>query len=217
MVLTSVQKRKNKVTLRFNTSEEIEISYEIYLNSGLYKDDKVDRKKVNQLILQNDLFLVKNSAFRYLSNRNHSSSEIKVKLRKKGFDIEIINSVIKELKEKEYIDDFKFAESFVKFRIERRNEGLVKIHSELIKRGITSEIISDVISKFKDDIVLFNNAQSLGEKKYQSLKDKSLEFQKLKGRLFNFLKSKGYTIDIIIKVVDDILKKDNYNEPDNYS
>jgi len=209
MILSSVRKRRNKIILHFDNSEKLEIQYEVYLSSGLIKGDEVDKKRIDQLVFENEIFQAKTSAYRYLGNRNHSSFELKLKLSKKGYQKEIINKVIIELKGKGYIDDHKFAESFVRTRVERRKEGIVKINSELRKRGINNEIISEVISNSSNDPIHFDNALELADKKYQTLKNKSLEYQKLKGRLFNFLKGKGYTPDIIFKVIDNVLEKES--------
>ncbi len=214
MILASVRKRRSKITLRFDNSEKLEIEYEVYLNSGLIKGEEVDKKRIDKLVFDNEIFQTKTSAYRYLGNRNHSSFELKQKLSKKGYQKKIIDEVIKDLNGKGYIDDHKFAESFVRVRVERRKEGIVKINSELRKRGINSEIISEVISNSSHDPIHFDNALELAKKKYQSLKNKNLEYQKLKGRLFNFLKGKGYTPDIIFSVISNVLEKESNEELD---
>ena len=122
MILTSVRKGRNKITLHFDNSDKLEIAYEVYLNSGLIKGDAVDKKKIEDLKYQNELFQTKSSAYRYLGNRNHSSYELRTKLIKKGYQKSIIENVIKDLHVKGYIDDYKFAESFVKNRIEKRKD-----------------------------------------------------------------------------------------------
>ena len=212
MVLTSVKKVRNKIYLNFDNSEKLEIAYEVYLSSGLIKGDNVNKKKIEELKYENELFQAKSSAYRYLGNRNHSSYELKLKLAKKGYQKTIITEVISDLRNKGYIDDHKFAEYFIKNRIEKRKEGIVKINSELRKKGIPNEIITDVSNNFTDDLIHYKNALQLAQKKYNALKPKELDSQKLKGRLFNFLKSKGYTTDIILKVLDDVL----LNESEDY-
>jgi len=209
MILSSVRKRRNKIILHFDNSEKLEIEYEVYLNSGLIKGDEFDKKRIDKLVFENEIFQAKTSAYRYLGNRNHSSFELKLKLSKKDYQKKIIDEVIKELRGKGYIDDHKFAEAFVRTRVERRKEGIVKINSELKKRGISNEIISEVVSNSSDNPVYLSNALELADKKYQTLKNKNLVYQKLKGRLFNFLKGKGYTPDIIFNVIDTVLENED--------
>ena len=209
MILSSVRKRRNKIILHFDNSEKLEIEYEVYLNSGLIKGDEFDKMRIDKLVFENEIFQAKTSAYRYLGNRNHSSFELKLKLSKKDYQKKIIDEVIKELRGKGYIDDHKFAASFVRTRVERRKEGIVKINSELRKRGISSEIISEVVGNSSDDPIYLSNALELADKKYQTLKNKNLEYQKLKGRLFNFLKGKGYTPDIIFNVIDTVLENED--------
>ncbi|MEN8192952.1 MAG: hypothetical protein ABFS12_09050, partial [Bacteroidota bacterium] len=85
MILSSVQKRRNKAILSFTDSYEITISYEVYLESGIFKGDEVDSKKLEKLKSDDEIFQTKNSALRYLGNRGHSSFELKRKLIKKGY------------------------------------------------------------------------------------------------------------------------------------
>ena len=214
MIITSLRKRRNKIFLYFDNSERLEVEYEVYLSSGSAKGDEVGKNRIENLVSDNEIFQTKNSAYRYLGNRNHSSFELRQKLSKKGYQQKIIQKVMLELNRKGYIDDHKFAESFVRMRVERRKEGIVKINSELRKRGISNEIIFDVISDSENDPIHYDNALDLAKKKYNTLKYKSLEYSKLKGRLFNFLKGKGYKPDIVFTVIDDILKNEEYNYED---
>jgi regulatory protein len=130
MILESIEKRRSKIILKFNNSDTLEIYYDVYLMLSLYKGDEVTSEKVKEILNMNAEYEIKNSAFRYLSNRSHSTFELKRKLKKKKFDFDIIDRVVSELLEKKYLDDFHFAENFVRNRIERRKEGIIKITSK---------------------------------------------------------------------------------------
>ncbi len=204
MIITAVQKRRTKVLLFFNNSEKLLINYEVFLSSGLYKGDFVDEAKLNSLVKEDETFNAKTSAYRYLGNRNHSSFEIKQKLQKKGYSNQIIADVISSLKQKGYLNDLEFTHSFIQNRLERKHEGLIKIKTELFKRGVSSEIITSAIENYSGDTIHYDNAKILLEKKYRSLKNKNLEYIKLKSRLYSYLRSKGFTNDVIIKSIDNL-------------
>jgi len=206
MILQSIEKRRNKIILIFDQSEKLEIYYDVYLTISLFKGDEVTQKKIVEIKLMNAEFEVKNSAFRYLSNRNHSALELRTKLKKKGFDSEIIQKIIVELKDKKYLDDFVFAENFVRNRVERRKEGVVKITSELYKKGISREIIEEVTSSINENPKNFENAFQLGKNKYEKIQKRGdTDKNKIKSKLFNFLKGRGFTSDVIFDVVNKII------------
>jgi len=207
MILTSVEKRKNKIILVFEEFERLEIYYDVYLNFSLFKGDEITSKRIEEIKLTNAEFEVKNSAFRYLSNRSHSALELKTKLKKKGFDPEIIQTVIVELKDKKYLNDYIFAENFVRNRVERRKEGIIKITSELYKRGITREIIADVTESINENPKNYENAFELGKSKFEKImKRGDTEKNKIKSKLFNFLRGRGFTSDVIFDVINKLVE-----------
>ena len=206
MILQSLEKRRNKIILIFDQSDKIEIYYDVYLTLSLFKGDEVTPKRIDEINLMNAEFEVKNSAFRYLSNRNHSALELKTKLRKKGFDAEIIQKVVLELKDKKYLNDYTFAENFVRNRVERRKEGIVKITSELYKKGITREIIEEVTRSINENPKNYENAYELGKSKFEKIQKRGDSDQnKVKSKLFNFLRGRGFTSDVIFQVINDLM------------
>lgn len=207
MILQIIEKRRNKIILSFDELEKLEIYYDVYLTLSLFKGDEVTLKKIDEIKLTNAEFEVKNSAFRYLSNRNHSALELKTKLRKKGFDSDIIQKVILELKDKKYINDFTFAENFVRNRVERRKEGIVKITSELYKKGIAREIIAEVTESINENPKNYENALELGKSKFEKIKKRGdSDENKIKSKLFNFLRGRGFTSDVIFDVINKLVE-----------
>lgn len=212
MILKSIEKRRNKIILGFEDFEKLEIYYDIYLNASLFKGDKLTKKRIDELKLTNEEYEVKNSAFRYISNRNHSILELKNKLKKKGYDSSIIGKVIEDLKDKGYLNDYTFAENFVRNRIERRKEGVMKITSELYKKGITREIISDVTENIKENPKNIENAIELGKSKLEKIQIRGEDdYNKIKSKLFQFLKGRGFTSDVIFDVISKLnIKNDEF-------
>ena len=209
MILNSIEKRRNKIILEFDDYENIEIYYDVYLNASLFKGDNISSKKIDELKLANSIYEVKNSAFRYLSNRSHSSFELKNKLRKKGYESSIIETVISDLWDKKYLNDFTFAENFVRNRVERRKEGVMKITSELFKKGISREIISEVTESIKEHPQNIENAIELGKSKLEKIQKRGeTDYNKIKSKLFNFLKGRGFTSDVIFDVIGKLNIKD---------
>lgn len=208
MILTKIEKRRNKIVLSFDSYEKFEIYYDVYLTSVLFKGDDIPTKRIEELKQKNAEYEVKNSAFRYLSNRNHSSFELKNKLKKKGFATSVIDTVISELLEKKYLNDYTFADNFVRHRIERRKEGVMKITSELYKKGIPRNIIAEVTETIKEHPQNIENATELGTKKLEKIKNRGeTDYNKIKSKLFLFLKGRGFTSDVIFDVINELISK----------
>lgn len=207
MILRSIEKKRDKIILSFDDSDNLEIYYDVYLTLSLFKGDEITSQKINEIKLTNVEFEVKNSAFRYLSNRNHSAFELKTKLKKRGFDSETIQKVILELRDKKYLDDYTFAENFVRNRVERRKEGIVKITSELYKKGITREIIAEVTVSISENPKNFENAFELGKSKYFNIQQRGeTDKNKIKSKLFNFIRGRGFTNDVVFEVINKLIE-----------
>jgi regulatory protein len=158
------------------------------------------------LIKENQKFFIKKKAYDYLGKRIHSAYELRIKLLRKKSDSGLINEAIDDLRNGNYLDDTKFAEVFIEEKIRLKSLGKTKLKSELIKRGISADIISSVLlEKTPNEADEFELAYRLAEKKYNSLKNRNLEKAKLVQKIYSFLLSKGYNFDVSMKVVDKIL------------
>lgn len=152
------------------------------------------------------LFLDK--AVQLLAQRNHSSVELKHKLRqfyiRKRFDEQIeidnnfideqLNNVIQYSIEHHWIDDIYYIEQYVKMR-SRKGYGLVRIIGELKQRGLDVDLVNKVIKKENIDWCDLGLRQA--QKKFHQL-DRSNIQQKLK--VFQFLAYRGFLQDDITKI-----------------
>jgi regulatory protein len=97
----------------------------------------------------------------------------------------------------------KFAEMFSEEKLRLKLWGKTKLKSELMKKGISSEIIAVILEeKFPGSAEELDNASHLAKKKYNLLKNRNMEKQKLVQRLYAFLISKGYSYDISRQAID---------------
>ncbi|MFC2134251.1 regulatory protein RecX [Bacteroidota bacterium] len=202
MRITGLVRKGNKVKIAFDDDSFVMVSYEVAVHSGLRKDDELTEKNKEDLIRRNELFEIKNSAFRFLSRRLHSSSELRLKLIQKKFRKELIDEIIDFLLEKEYLNDTEFADKYTHEKISFKKIGVTKIRSELIKKGIERETIDSVLNKYSNDPQLFDNALLLASKKRDFYSRRNLNNQQIKQKLFQFLKGKGFQTDLILKVFE---------------
>ncbi len=207
-----VKKGAKNVAVHCDNDEVLFLSVDIFYKSGLKKNDEISDDCFSSLIKENQLFHIKQRAFRYLGRRQHSTSELRIKLKQKRYETELINEVLDDLKKKNFLDDTKFAEMFVEEKMKLKLWGEQKLRSELVKRGIKSEIITDVLANKISEEDKLNNAMIIASKKYDTLKNRNVDKDVIKRKLFTFLNSRGYNYGLIKEVCDElIIKDDNYD------
>lgn len=144
---------------------------------------------------------IKNSISRYLSMREHSKSELFIKLSKKNFDKENILSCINEFSEKDLQSDLRYAESFIRSKF-NAHKGPNFITASLKANGVDSKIIDDVLRSYtsEDWDTIAKNAL---EKKSIN---KSLEPSVCKTKQKLFLSNRGFSYKTIEKAIRDYWK-----------
>lgn len=208
MKIEKISKKDNKnVLIEFDNNEKLILNYEVFLKNSLRKGYSVSADRFSFLIDENKKHAVKSSAIIILSKRPHSEKELRLKLLQKKYDKDFVSAVLSELKDKDLLDDHKFASIFTEEKRNSRLWGEKKIKSELIKRGINPEIISQVLSeKFTEEDSL-NNAITLAEKKIKSLVGRISDKRKLAERIYSFLSSRGFNYDISKQAIDKVLNE----------
>lgn len=204
MLVTGLVRKGNKVKIFFDDESFIAVSYEVAMESGLRKNDALTEEEKTALIRENELFELKNSAFRYLSRRIHSRNELRLKLVQKKYDHKLIYEVLDYLQDKNYLNDTEFAEKFALEKITLNKIGVHKVKGELLKKGVDREIIESVLSKFDDDPVILQNAEKLARKKLDQLSRKDSNKIQKKQKLYQFLRSKGFKSEIISQIIEKI-------------
>lgn len=149
----------------------------------------------------------KQKAFNYaillLSYRARSTKEITSRLRDKGIMIDVINETIENLKKIGYIDDVEFAKVLIRDRQRIKKTGKNLIKQELLHKGISKQIINELVEGTADDNDEYERAKDLATKKiYSYRKDDQMSRQR---KLYGFLIRKGYSYDVASQVVKELI------------
>ncbi len=86
-----------------------------------------------------------------LSRRSHFERELERKLRQRGYDSGEVAETLERLRAEGFVDDRRTAGEFVRGRLRRAPEGRRKLRSELSRRGVASEIITEILEQETDD------------------------------------------------------------------
>jgi regulatory protein len=80
-----------------------------------------------------------------LARRDHASGELRERLRRKGFDGEVVEAIIGELAEERALDDARYAGNYVSYSA-ARGQGPLRIAAELKALEVPSEMIDTALS-----------------------------------------------------------------------
>ena len=134
------------------------------------------------------------------SQSEHSSGEMRDKMRRWAMPPDIIERVIDRLIDERFVDDERFARFFVRDKIRFDRWGRRKIEQALYRKGISSAIRSSVLDAVPDDDYIAVLTELLAAKR-RSVKAQS-EYE-LNGKLIRFALGRGYGMDIIRRCISD--------------
>ena len=89
-----------------------------------------------------DTQTIEQTALRLLRFREHGSAELRLKLLKRGFATDAVETTLSRLAERNLLNDVRFVESYVDERM-RKGFGPLRIAAELRERGVDDALIGD--------------------------------------------------------------------------
>lgn len=203
MIITKIEPQKNneRVNIYLDGEFAFGLMKEIQYKYDLTEDMNIDKEYIDKVLMEEEQSKANNCALKFLTHRQRSEKEIIDKLTKKGFEDKFIENTLVYLKNYGLIDDMEFARSFAKDKMNLNKQGPKRIKYELYRKGISQEIIDEVLSEDDDE---YSRALELAEKKLPSYKndDRNAIYRKLGG----FLQRRGYSYDCISKVLKELVK-----------
>ena len=192
----------NKIT-RLAVQKKNPKRINVYLDGnfafGLYRDTAawlevgqvLSDEKINELLAADKNNEVMIKALDFISYKARTSQETRIKLRKAGYDDDLIESTLARLSENGLLNDEEYAAQWVEERLRLKPRSRRMLTYELRKKGISSEMIQSAVENVDD----YQSALEIDEKRlyrYDSLS--KIEFR---NKLGNYLAGKGYSFDVI--------------------
>jgi len=127
----------------------------------------------------------------YLARREHGRSELLDKLTRFGFEADVADDAVARLVEDGLQSDVRFAEAFVRSRI-NQGKGPLRIRSDLREKGVNDGVTEDGIREADQDW----NALAVEVRLKKFGAERPAEFKE-KARQMRFLQSRGFEQDQI--------------------
>jgi len=130
---------------------------------------------------------------RYLARREHSRAELHSKLLPHVQEGEDLDAVLDELEKRDWLSDARASAQWV--HAKRSRFGIQRITHELRQRGIAEALIGAALPALKESEL--DAAREVWQRKYGVAPQDAKE----KTRQMRFLQSRGFSIEVILKVL----------------
>jgi regulatory protein len=159
----------------------------------------IDQKQIEDLIEKDIDEKVLQSALKILDYQPRTEQEIRLKLAKKGFEVEKITAVIEKLRSSKVIRDDDYAVSWVENRNEFHPRSQRLIRYELRNKGIDNELIEEVLKNSANDQVLAHKAANKISRRFSGL-----EWQQFQKKMSAHLARRGFSYDVVSQTVKNV-------------
>lgn len=189
------KKNSNICDIHFSNNKKITLDNSYIDKYSLAEGSEITDKQLEKIISENEYDRAKEKSFFLLTYRDHSVNELKLKLKKRDFDKKVIDKTIEYLLENGYLDDNKFGKMYLNELLNNKKSGMMIIRKKLYQKGLSRDLIDNLLDNLDDDIFLSNCLFHLNKKKIllKKIHDKSF-----KNKLYNYLSRKGFRYEIIL-------------------
>ena len=183
------KRERGSLILNLDDGVSITISDDIFYSYKLFAGKKISKVDLANILNEEEVHKIKQKALYLISYRKRSKKELEDRLKLQKFNIANIAIVIKELEEKRYLDDKKFAESFILNRIKNKKLGPLALINDLKTHGISFHDVEKFLDKTYEQYPAKKLILEIISKRTKSKKRLTTKDRK---RLINHLKQKGF-------------------------
>jgi regulatory protein len=187
--------RAKRVSISLDGKPALNIEAEVFARQMPRVGQELSQEQIEALKRQDERQRCYNTASRYLAYRPRSESELRQRLRKRGFAAESIDTVVAELAEKGLVNDAAFARFWKENRDTFSPRSRWLVSAELRQKGVAAYVIEQVTGQ-ADDI---QSAYRAAQKKAGRLP--LGDYQVFRHRLGDFLMRRGYGYGVVQETV----------------
>ena len=207
--ITSYEKQKHNEE-KFNVFVDEKYAFSISVNGwikwGLYIDKILTQEDIDKIVKEDRQEIAFLKLLDIVSYGMKTEKEIRRKLKEKEFQEEEIEYAIEKGIKYGYVNDEYYVKHYILERAMPNKWGSNKVYSMLSQKGIDKELIKDGIEKYMIEEDVSDNAYEVALKKYRTINKEKYNKLQCKQKLSTFLMGKGYSYDIVKKVVNRVME-----------
>ena len=209
MKITAKGGRKDKIHIYIDGEYRLTVDEIFWFSCGYISGDEIDEEELTAFEEAAGSRRAFNSALNSLDYRDHSEKEIRAKLMRKH-GAEYVDEAVEKLIELDLINDRRYAENYARELFEHKKFGKIRIKSELIAKGIASNIASETVNSLFEDEEPDNIQRIVDiiEKKYYNRMNDEVGRKKV----FSALQRMGYSFSDIREAMSEFSDDEYYEE-----
>lgn len=199
-VITSITKQKKGERVNVFLDGEFYCGLDglTMLKFGLKEGMEIEESEIDKIHLQSERQSATDKAFAYATKYFKPEKKVREHLKDKGYIPALIDEIISKLKDYGYVDDEKYATTYVSINAERK--GINRIKVDLLNAGISPSIVSMALEELDDQY-----SACLKYAKRYANSHNPLD----KNKLMRHLYSKGFSFEDIKRACNNLDKEDD--------
>lgn len=209
MKITAKHGRLNKIHISIDGEYLLTVDEIFWADCGYISGDEIDSEELTAFREAAGSRIAFNSALNSLDRRDHSVREIKQKLLQK-YEQEYVDTAVDRLVELRLLDDGRFAANYAHELYTYKKYGRNRIKSELYRKGISSDIINDVLDEIFESEEADNVERIVDiirKKYYNKMIDENS-----RRKVFSALMRLGYSFSDIKEAMSEFSDDEYYEE-----
>lgn len=181
------------------------LSAEVIARYGVRVGGAIDASIADDLARDAAQLAVFDKAVAFLAVRARSARDLQLRLRRSGAPTEMIARAIDRLTSLGVLDDASYARHHAQSRVASGGASRRRIVQELQRRGVDRRIADHAIEGVlqEEELDEAGAARAVAEKRLRSLRN--LEGDVARRRMYAYLARRGYTGDVIARVLKELL------------
>lgn len=138
-------------------------------------------------------------AMNLLQSRDYTEKQLYDKLMQSGYGENVVETAIQYVKSYHYIDDARFAKSYISYRMESKSRR--KLEIELLQKGVSKDVIETVFHELEQEGQTVDEEAMIREYLRKKRYDHTSADQKETQKMYGFLMRKGFSTEAIRKAL----------------
>lgn len=170
---------------------------------GLETDQELDEADIEELKRRDGYEAARRRVMALIGRRPRSVTEVRRYFERAAIPDDLADSVINDLLERGFLDDFKFAQAWIENRLAFRPRSAYALRTELRQRGVDSQVVEKALDGFDERQAAEKAAQDAA-RRYRG--EDRVE------RIYAYLERRGFPYSMTRSVVRDLGAADEPNE-----
>ena len=180
------------------------VNRDVVLEFGLKKGFKLTEQVQRAILERENHFRARFTALNFLSYRDRSEHEMRVRLQKSKHSESAIESTIDYLKSSRLLNDASFAITYAEGRFRSGGYGPVRVRHDLRKKGIDDASIEQAIEEVYSEVEdLMTTARDLGRRRWEKL-SREKDDRKRRKKVYDHLARRGFPYAVVRTILDEL-------------